>query len=94
MMSGSSKRTREDGPSTSSAVQIGRRRKCRRFDGLSVLPEYIEHLTNYALSKGDRDAGSVGKRFFLPASFTGGPRFMYSHYLDALSICRVYGNPQ
>ncbi|CAI9279754.1 unnamed protein product [Lactuca saligna] len=46
-----------------------------------------------ALSKGDRDAGSIGKWVFLPASFTGGPCFMYSHYLDALSICRVYGNP-
>nr|KAJ0204558.1 hypothetical protein LSAT_V11C500286960 [Lactuca sativa] len=24
----------------------------------------------------------------------GGPRYMYSHYRDALSICREYGNPQ
>ncbi|GJU89861.1 DNA helicase, partial [Tanacetum coccineum] len=23
----------------------------------------------------------------------GGPRYMYSHYLDALAICRVHGNP-
>lgn len=31
---------------------------------------------------------------FCLASFTGGPRYMYSHYLDALAICRVRGNPQ
>ncbi|CAI9274634.1 unnamed protein product [Lactuca saligna] len=55
--------------------------------------DYVSGLYD-ALSKGDRDVGSIGKQVFLPASFTGGPRFMYSHYLDALSICRVYGNPQ
>lgn len=32
-------------------------------------------------------------RTILPASFVGGPRYMYSHYLDALAICRVHGNP-
>ncbi|KAL3639544.1 hypothetical protein CASFOL_017451 [Castilleja foliolosa] len=30
----------------------------------------------------------------LPSSFTGGPRYMYKYYQDALAICRVYGNPQ
>ncbi|GKB29302.1 DNA helicase, partial [Tanacetum coccineum] len=29
----------------------------------------------------------------LTASFTGGPRYMYAHYLDALAICRVHGSP-
>ncbi|GJT16439.1 DNA helicase [Tanacetum coccineum] len=24
---------------------------------------------------------------------SGGPRYMYAHYLDALAICRVHGNP-
>ena len=46
-----------------------------------------------ALSRGDRDGSDVGSRTILPSSFTGGPRYMYSHYLDALAICRVYGNP-
>ncbi|XP_023739227.1 uncharacterized protein LOC111887289 [Lactuca sativa] len=55
--------------------------------------DYVSGLYD-ALSKGDRETRTVGKRVFLPASFTGGPRFMYSHYQDALSICRVYGNPQ
>nr|GEW20504.1 DNA helicase [Tanacetum cinerariifolium] len=29
----------------------------------------------------------------LPRSFTGGPHYMYAHYLDALAICRVHKNP-
>lgn len=46
-----------------------------------------------AISRGDVDGSDVGTRTILPASFTGGPRYMYSHYLDALAICRVHGNP-
>lgn len=46
-----------------------------------------------AISRGDADGSDVGSRTILPASFTGGPRYMYSHYLDALAICRVHGNP-
>lgn len=47
-----------------------------------------------AVSRGDCDRSNVGSRIILPSSFTGGPRYMYSHYLDALAICRVLGNPQ
>ena len=47
-----------------------------------------------AMSRGDHVGADIGKRIILPASFTGGPRYMYSHYLDALAICRVLGNPQ
>lgn len=55
-----------------------------------------KHVTGVhdAISQGDLDASLIGKRFFLPASFIGGPRYMYKHYQDALAICRVYGNPQ
>ncbi|CAI9285361.1 unnamed protein product [Lactuca saligna] len=55
--------------------------------------EYVGGLYD-ALSKGDRGSRSVGKRVFLPTSFTGGPCYMYSHYQDALAICRLHGNPQ
>ncbi|XP_076951980.1 uncharacterized protein LOC143625563 [Bidens hawaiensis] len=47
-----------------------------------------------AIAKGDTEGRSVGKCVILPSSFTGGPRYMYKHYHDALAICRVYGNPQ
>ncbi|GJX72167.1 DNA helicase [Tanacetum coccineum] len=46
-----------------------------------------------AIMRGDRDGNDLGTRTVLTASFTGGPRYMYAHYLDALAICRVHGNP-
>ncbi|GKD54835.1 DNA helicase, partial [Tanacetum coccineum] len=42
---------------------------------------------------GDRDGSHLGLRTVLTASFTGSPRYMYAHYLDALAICRVHGSP-
>ncbi|GJT41346.1 DNA helicase [Tanacetum coccineum] len=44
--------------------------------------------------QGDQDGYEVRGRIILPMSFTGGPRYMYAHYLDALAICRKLGNPQ
>lgn len=55
--------------------------------------EYLQGVHD-ALVKSDSDGHDVGKRIILPASFTGGPRYMYKHYQDALAICRVHGNPQ
>ncbi|KAL3636557.1 hypothetical protein CASFOL_018856 [Castilleja foliolosa] len=55
--------------------------------------EYVAGLYD-ALARGDNNAQDIGKRIFLPSSFTGGPRYMYKHYQDALAICRVHGNPQ
>ena len=34
-----------------------------------------------------------GKKVILPSSFTGSPRYMMQNYLDAMTICTVYGNP-
>nr|GEV37585.1 DNA helicase [Tanacetum cinerariifolium] len=47
-----------------------------------------------AISRGDREGCETGLRIILPMSFTSGLRYMYGHYLDALAICRVLGNPQ
>ncbi|XP_076947443.1 uncharacterized protein LOC143619382 [Bidens hawaiensis] len=55
--------------------------------------EYLQGIHN-AIAKGDTEGQSVGRRVILPSSFTGGPRYMYKHYHDAIAICRVYGNPQ
>ncbi|GKC26763.1 DNA helicase, partial [Tanacetum coccineum] len=54
--------------------------------------EYLSGIYD-AISRGDNDGSDCGSKLILPQSFTGGPRYMYSHYLDALAICRVYGNP-
>ncbi|GJR23423.1 DNA helicase [Tanacetum coccineum] len=47
-----------------------------------------------AISRGDREGIQAGSMIMLPRTFTGGPRYMYNHYLDALAICRSLGNPQ
>ncbi|GJX57505.1 DNA helicase [Tanacetum coccineum] len=52
--------------------------------------EYLSGLYD-SIMRGDRNGSEVGMRTVLTASFTGGPRYMYAHYLDAPSICR--GNP-
>ncbi|GJZ46101.1 DNA helicase [Tanacetum coccineum] len=54
--------------------------------------DYLSGLYD-AINRGDNDASHCGSKLMLPQSFTGGPRYMYSHYLDALAICRVHGNP-
>nr|GEW77692.1 DNA helicase [Tanacetum cinerariifolium] len=53
--------------------------------------EYLSRIYD-AISRGDNDGYSCGAKLILPQSFTGEPRYMYSHYLDALAICRVHGN--
>nr|GEW38707.1 DNA helicase [Tanacetum cinerariifolium] len=53
--------------------------------------EYLSGIYD-AISRGDNDGSNCGLNFILPQSFTGGPRYMYSHYLDALAICRVHRN--
>ncbi|GJY66481.1 DNA helicase, partial [Tanacetum coccineum] len=54
--------------------------------------EYLSGIYD-AIVRGDRDGSDLGLRTVLTASFTGGPRYMYAHYLDALAICRVHGSP-
>ncbi|GKD98883.1 DNA helicase, partial [Tanacetum coccineum] len=54
--------------------------------------EYLSGIYD-AIVRGDRDGSDLGLRTVLTTSFTGGPRYMYAHYLDALAICRVHGSP-
>nr|GFD20228.1 DNA helicase [Tanacetum cinerariifolium] len=54
--------------------------------------EYLSGLYD-AILQGDRDGNDLGTHTVLTASFTGGPRYMYAHYVDALAIYRVHGNP-
>ncbi|GJR46961.1 DNA helicase [Tanacetum coccineum] len=55
--------------------------------------DYLSGLYD-AISRGDNEGMAAGSKIILPRTFTGGPRYMYSHYLDALAICRSLGNPQ
>ena len=46
-----------------------------------------------ALYLSDNTLESVGRRYILPSSFTGSPRYMQQLYQDAMSIVRRYGRP-
>ncbi|GKB80400.1 DNA helicase [Tanacetum coccineum] len=65
-----------------------------RGDGIKkdLRSDYLSGLYD-AISRGDRWGIMAGSIILLPSTFTGGPRYMYSHYLDALAICRSLGNP-
>nr|GEV81274.1 DNA helicase [Tanacetum cinerariifolium] len=54
--------------------------------------EYLSGIYD-AINRGDNDGSDYGSRLIVPQLFTGGPRYMYNHYLDALAICCVHGNP-
>ncbi|XP_019196182.1 PREDICTED: uncharacterized protein LOC109190186 [Ipomoea nil] len=46
-----------------------------------------------ALTRGEVDPSTFGKRIILPSSFTGGARYMVQNYQDAVAICRWIGYP-
>ncbi|XP_024009422.1 uncharacterized protein LOC112084504 [Eutrema salsugineum] len=46
-----------------------------------------------ATDKGNSDLSEKGRRIFIPASFTGGTRYMLQHYLDAMATCKHFGFP-
>jgi hypothetical protein len=54
--------------------------------------ESIQGLCD-AVSRGSTEGSEVGKMTILPASYTGGRRYMIQNYHDGIAICREYGPP-
>ena len=75
-----------------SKVESGRLRFIQQNqDKLRVeLYSGLEDSVNQTEAGNENEVGRLGKLIVLPASFTGSPRYMYSHYLDALAICREF----
>jgi hypothetical protein len=46
-----------------------------------------------AVGRGCVNGSEIGKQTVLPASHTGGRRYMIQNYHDAIAICRVHGPP-
>ncbi|XP_071718818.1 uncharacterized protein [Rutidosis leptorrhynchoides] len=46
-----------------------------------------------AQETGNYDVSAMGTRITLPSSFTGGARYMYANYMDAMAIVRSFGPP-
>ena len=44
-------------------------------------------------SCGRGDSNQHGRIVILPASFTGSPRYMSSHFQDAMALVRQFGKP-
>ncbi|GJY85468.1 DNA helicase PIF1, ATP-dependent [Tanacetum coccineum] len=53
----------------------------------------LYHNVVDAITRGDTNAASLGKRIVSPISFTGDPRYIMQNYQDAMALCRAYGNP-
>jgi hypothetical protein len=54
--------------------------------------ESIQGITD-AVSRGCISGEQMGKTITLPASHTGGRRYMIQNYHDDIAICRVHGPP-
>lgn len=76
---------RESDAKTSTLKFIRRNQKQLRCDLYKGLTE--------ALSKGETNPASQGKRVILPSTFTGGARFIVQTYQDAMAICKWVGYP-
>ena len=46
-----------------------------------------------AINRGSTEGSEMGKMTVLPASHTGGRRYMIQNYHDGIAICREYGPP-
>jgi len=46
-----------------------------------------------AVNRGETDPSLIGRRIVLPASFTGGTRYMFNNCQDAMTICIKFGYP-
>jgi len=46
-----------------------------------------------ASEEGNSDLKDQGLACYLPATFTGGPRYMRNMYLDAMAVCKHFGFP-
>ncbi|KAJ4811676.1 hypothetical protein LUZ62_024242 [Rhynchospora pubera] len=58
----------------------------------SLRVDTMQNIKN-AVLQGDMFGHQIGKRFILPTSFVGGPRYLFQNYQDALALCRTLGLP-
>ena len=57
--------------------------KITRYDVLNGLQEVV--------SIGETNPSSIVKHVILPSSFTGGMRYMFHNFQDAMEICKMFG---
>ena len=62
-----------------------------KFNQSNLRADLYKGATDALDKNQDCRADSIGKKFILPSSFTGSPRYMNQLYQDAMSIIRKYG---
>ncbi|RIA05806.1 hypothetical protein BRARA_K00008 [Brassica rapa] len=63
-----------------------------KFNQASLRSDSFDSLKESA-SAGATDMHEQGREYVIPATFTGGPRYMKNYYLDAMAICKHFGFP-
>ncbi|CAN6817243.1 unnamed protein product [Brassica oleracea] len=63
-----------------------------KFNQASLRSDSFDSLKESA-SAGATDMHEQGREYVIPATFTGGPRYMKNNYLDAMAICKHFGFP-
>nr|GEZ08838.1 hypothetical protein [Tanacetum cinerariifolium] len=53
----------------------------------------LYHGLHDRIASGETNIQSLGRKFILPSTFTGGPRHMIQQYQDAMAICHWAGPP-
>ncbi|OWZ04457.1 Helitron helicase, partial [Phytophthora megakarya] len=51
------------------------------------------HSRERGVSAAEPEASNLGRKVIIPPTFTGGPRYMYQRFLDAMAIVRETGAP-
>ena len=57
-----------------------------------ILRANVYHDLEDVVLAGDTDVSTIGRRFVLSSSFSGGSRNMVQHFQDAMAICRTIEN--
>ena len=63
-----------------------------KFNQASLRSDSFDSLKESA-SAGATDMHEQGREYVIPATFTGGPRYMKNNYLAAMAICKHFGFP-
>ncbi len=71
-------------------IELGRLNYCR-FNQNTLRAELYKGMVDALNANDIVQADSIGKKFVLPASFTGSPRHMNQLYHDAMSVVRTFG---
>ena len=64
-----------------------------RLNQKELRVDSYNNLRDAVLNDGITDAEQLGTRTILPATFTGGPRYMHERAQDALQYCRDFKLP-